>query len=346
MKRVLIIRTSAIGDIVMASPMIRVLREAWPRAAIAWLVDPSVRCLLDHHPALDEVICWSKEQWWQLIRNYQYLRLGGDITAFSRDLRQRRFDLALDVQGLLRSRLLAWLSGATERVGFESREPGNHLMTRIVSRGPSSKAMSSEYRHLMHTLGLDPGPFAPEIVLSPSDRDSAREICENHGLENRYAVLCPFTTRPQKHWIEARWVETATHVATEFNLAIVLLGGPQDAAASRRIRSRTEVKIVDFTGQTTLGQAAAVVEQAALVIGVDTGLTHLGTAFKRPTIALFGATCPYLTTSNSRTIVVYNRLTCSPCKRKPTCAGRYDCMKAIGSDEVYRAVRRLISVHP
>ena len=74
MKRILIIRTSAIGDIVMASPMIRVLREAWPRAAIAWLVDPSVRCLLDHHPALDEVICWSKEQWWQLIRNYQYLR--------------------------------------------------------------------------------------------------------------------------------------------------------------------------------------------------------------------------------------------------------------------------------
>jgi heptosyltransferase-1 len=342
MKHILIIRTSAIGDIVMASPMIRVLREAWPRAAIAWLADPSVRCLLDHHPALDEVICWSKEEWRQLVRNFQFLRLGGDITAFSRDLRQRRFDLALDAQGLLRSRLLAWLSGATERVGFESREPGQHLMTRIVSRGPHSKEMSSEYRHLMQTLGLDPGPFAPEIVLSQADRDAARELRESHGLENRYAVLCPFTTRPQKHWIEARWAETAARLATEFNLALVLLGGSQDAAAGRRIRSRTSVKIVDFTGQTTLGQAAALVEQAAVVIGVDTGMTHLGTAFARPTIALFGATCPYLSTSNSRTVVVYNQLTCSPCKRKPTCAGRYDCMKAIGSDDVCRAVRRLM----
>ncbi|MFZ0241201.1 MAG: glycosyltransferase family 9 protein, partial [Desulfobacterales bacterium] len=100
--------------------------------------------------------------------------------------------------------------------------------------------------------------------------------------------------------------------------------------------------ITDLTGKTTLGQAAALVEQAALVIGVDTGLTHLGTAFKRPTIALFGATCPYLSTVNRGTIVVYNRLTCSPCKRKPTCHGRYDCMQAIGTADVLRAARGLL----
>lgn len=342
MKRILIIRPSAIGDIVMASPMIRVLREAWPRAVIAWLADPSVRCLLNHHPALDEVICWPKEQWRQLAKQGRYVRLGGKITAFSRDLRQRRFDLALDAQGLLRSRLLAWLSGANVRIGFESREPGRHLMTRVVSRGPNSTEMSSEYRHLMRMLKLDPGNFAPEIVLPPSDRAAAREIRNGHGLQNRYAVICPFTTRPQKHWIEARWAETAARLTTEFDLAVVLLGGPPDAAAGRRIRSLTGIRIVDLTGQTTLGQAAALVEQAALVIGVDTGMTHLGTAFNRPTIALFGATCPYLETPSSRTIVVYNRQTCSPCKRKPTCAGRYDCMQAIAGDDVLQAVRRLM----
>ena len=342
MKHILIIRPSAIGDIVMASPMIRVLRQAWPRATIAWLADPSVTCLLDHHPALDEVITWPKNEWRQLLKKWRYPNLIRNIAAFSRDLRRRRFDLALDAQGLFRSRLLAWLSGATVRVGFESREPGARLMTRIVSRGPNSKAMSSEYRHLMRTLGLEPGPFAPEIVLSPSDRAAAQAMRDQHGLQKRYAVICPFTTRPQKHWTETLWAETAAHLAKDFNLAIVLLGGPQEAAGGRRIRSLTDVGLVDFTGQTTLGQAAALVEQAALVIGVDTALTHLGTAFKRPTIALFGATCPYLSTSSSRTIVVYNRLTCSPCKRKPTCAGRYDCMRAIGSEDVYRAARRLL----
>ncbi|MFZ0131119.1 MAG: glycosyltransferase family 9 protein [Desulfobacterales bacterium] len=342
MKRILIIRPSAIGDIVMASPMIRVLRNSWPQATIVWLADPSVRCLLDHHPLLDEVICWSKEHWRRLARNGRFVRLGGEIRTFSRDLRQRRFDLALDAQGLLRSRLLARLSGATARIGFASKEPGRHLMTRIVSRGPRSKEMSSEYRHLMLVLGLEPGPFVPEIVLSPADSDAARQIRAGRSLTGGYAVLCPFTTRPQKHWIEARWAETAAGLATQFGLAVALLGGPLDAAAARRIAGRAGVGITDLTGQTTLGQAAALVEQAALVIGVDTGLTHLGTAFKRPTIALFGATCPYLHTANLKTVVVYNRLTCSPCKRKPTCAGRYDCMKAIGPADVLRAVRGLL----
>ena len=342
MTRILIIRPSAIGDIVMASPMIRVLRNSWPRATIAWLADPSVRCLLDHHPALDEVICWSKGHWRQLARSGRFVRLGGEIRTFSQDLRQRRFDLALDAQGLLRSRLLARLSGATARIGFASKEPGRHLMTRIVSRGPHSKEMSSEYRHLMRVLGLDPDPFTPEIVLSPADSDAARRIRAGQGLSGGYAALCPFTTRPQKHWIEARWAETAAGLAAQFELPVALLGGPQDAAAARRIAGHAGVGLTDLTGQTTLGQAAALVEQAALVIGVDTGLTHLGTAFKRPTIALFGATCPYLHTVNRQTIVVYNRLTCSPCKRKPTCAGRYDCMKAIGPADVLQAVRGLL----
>ena len=76
------------------------------------------------------------------------------------------------------------------------------------------------------------------------------------------------------------------------------------------------------------------------MIGVDTGLTHLGTAFKCPTVALFGATCPYLRTPSPKTVVVYNAQACAPCKRKMSCAGRYDCMKAITVEQVLGAVNR------
>ena len=107
MKRILIIRPSAIGDIVMASPMIRVLRNAWPQGHIAWLADTSVRGLLDGHPALDEVIYWSKEDWRRLMKTLRLLRLRSEVVSFARDLRKRRFDIALDGQGLFRSRLLA-----------------------------------------------------------------------------------------------------------------------------------------------------------------------------------------------------------------------------------------------
>ena len=122
----------------------------------------------------------------------------------------------------------------------------------------------------------------------------------------------------------------------------VILGGPQEIERSQRIDTLTDRKLLNLTGQASLGESAAIVQEAALVIGVDTGLTHLGTAFGRPTIALLGATCPYLHTESRWTQVIYHPLACSPCKRKPTCEGRYDCMRAIRVDSVYTAARKLI----
>jgi len=209
MKRVLIIRPSAIGDIVMASPMIHVLRQAWPQAHIAWLADESVRGILDYHPDLDEILYWSKESWRRQLRSMRLLKLFSEIKNFSRQLRKRQFDLAIDAQGLFRSRFLAWLSHATERVGLDSREPGRFLMTRIVSRGADKRAMSSEYRQIMQALGLDPGPFDPKIVLSQEDKMRAGFKLSALQFNNGFALFCPFTTRPHKHWFPERWAEVA-----------------------------------------------------------------------------------------------------------------------------------------
>ncbi len=234
---ILIIRPSAIGDVVMASPMITVLREAYPEARLVWLADPQVRELLEANPALDQVILWSKAQWRQLLRKGRLYTLAREIWRFARALRRERFDLALDAQGLLRSRLLAWLSGARERIGFASREPGRFLMSRIVSKGPESKHMSSEYRHLMTELGLHPGAFAPSIATAPKDRQAAQDLLREIGDD--FVVFAPFTTRPQKHWVEKRWGELARRIYERFGLPVVILGGPGDAKASGRIRSNT-----------------------------------------------------------------------------------------------------------
>ena len=143
---------SAIGDIVMASPMIRVLRNAWPRGHIAWLADTSVRGLLDDHPALDEVIYWSKEDWRQMMKTFRLLRLSAEVASFSRDLRKRRFDIAIDGQGLLRSRLLAWLSGAGEHVSSSCR-------TRFFSDDPDCFPWTGQKRHELriHFFDADNG---------------------------------------------------------------------------------------------------------------------------------------------------------------------------------------------
>ena len=242
---------------------------------------------------------------------------------------------------MLRSRLLAWLSGARERVGFDSREPGRFLMSRIVSKGPESKHMSSEYRHLMTELGLHPGAFAPSIATAPKDRQAAQDLLREIGDD--FVVFAPFTTRPQKHWVEERWGELARRIYERFGLPVVILGGPGDAKASGRIREGGAGKIFDLCGKTTIGQAAALVERSTLVIGVDTGLTHLGTAFDRPTVALFGATCPYLQTASPKTRVLYEQQPCSPCRRNPICNGEFPCMARHSVESVLAAAERSLT---
>src|SRR5690606_23114049 len=123
--------------------------------------------------------------------------------------------------------------------------------------------------------------------------------------------LCPFTTRPQKHWMEERWAPLAGRLREEFGLQAVMLGGPGDRAAAARIEAAGGV--VNLAGATTLRQAAAVIRGASLLVGVDTALSHVGTAFEIPTVPLFGSTCPYRETDSPKTIVIYKKLDCSPC---------------------------------
>jgi len=343
MKRILVIRTGAIGDVIMASPMIRVMRDAWPEAYLAWLVEPSNKVLLAHHPMLDEIICWPKGEWHRLLKNGCFLSLASRIRQFSRDLRQRRFSLAIDAQGLARTRLFARLSGATERIGFDSKEPGRFLMNRIIARGGHIEYMSSEYYHLMKTMTLAPGTFAPEIFLTDGIRARARETLQVQKVTDQYLVICPFTTRPQKEWPDDRWAQLVTDLHAQHALPVVMLGGRQDIEHSRQIQNMTGDYLRNLTGQTTLIESAAVIEKSILVAGVDTGLTHMGTAFRRPTIALFGSTCPYLKTPSKQTTVIYNRLPCAPCRHKPTCDGKHTCMDSISVEQVCLTAKKVIN---
>ncbi|MEW5973965.1 MAG: lipopolysaccharide heptosyltransferase I [Pseudomonadota bacterium] len=342
MQRILIIRLSAIGDVVFASPIIEALRRTHPDAHIAWLAEPAVADLLRHHPMLDEVIVWPKGDWKRLWKARAWRELARQVRAFVRDLRQRRFDTALDMQGLLKSAIWAWLSGARRRVGLGSREGSQLLMTDTLPRGGDPGHMSSEYRFLAEHLGLDTGDFRPAIHIDDATRASVDALLVREGLDRPYAVIAPFTTRPQKHWFEDAWRELIPRITRELGLPVVMLGGPADREAAERIAQGLELH--DLAGRTTLLEAAEIIRRARLLIGVDTGLTHMGTAFERPTVALFGSTCPYLATGSARTRVIYHALVCSPCRRRPTCGGALTCMRGITCDEVLTMTKGIIEI--
>lgn len=181
---------------------------------------------------------------------------------------------------------------------------------------------------MMTVMGITPASFHPEIHLSGRDIERAIDIRKYEAIPAVYAVFCAFTTRPQKHWFEDRWASLAEMLSRRWDMSAVILGGPGDSPASARIKSLTSTRLWDLSGKTTIGEAAAIIRNARLVIGVDTGLTHMGTAFDRPTIALFGATCPYVETENPFTVVRYEPMPCSPCRRRPTCNRIFSCMQA------------------
>ena len=341
MPRILIIRLSAIGDVIMASPIIAVLRARFPDARLAWLVQPEAAALLQANAALDDVIVWPRADWRRLLRSGRWWQLLREMRAFVGSLRRQRFDLALDLQGLMKSGVWAWLSGARERVGLGSKEGSRIFMTRVIEKPRGETRIGAEYRYLAAALGMTAEPFAMHIALSAADRAFAGRFIKDHALDPGYAVICPFTTRPQKHWLDPAWAALVRQLQREFGLKIVMLGGPGDRTAARAITG-VAASIVDATGQTSLREAAALIERARLLVGVDTGLMHMGTAFGIPTIALFGSTRPYLVTDSDNTVVLYKALPCSPCHRRPTCGGFYTCMRGIAPDEIVATARRLL----
>jgi heptosyltransferase-1 len=332
----------------MASGILPALRSRWPQAHIAWLVEPAAAPLLAHNPRLDELIVWPRAEWLELWKNRRLITLLERVMAFRRSLRAARFDLVLDLQGLLKSAVWGWLSGAPRRVCLRGREGAHLLATERLEPPPdaAAKRMGSEYRYLARHLGAAEEAFLPDIRVGDTARLAAHAALASWGIDvtakARYAVLCPFTTRPQKHWFEDRWIVLA-HRLRDSGFTPVLLGGPADREAAARI-AKGMPGIANVVGALKLDESLAAIADAALLIGVDTGLTHMGTALRLPTVALFGSTCPYLDPVAPRSVVLYEKLACSPCRRNPTCDGRFDCMRALEVERVMSEALRVCAL--
>lgn len=336
MKRILIVRLSAIGDVVMASGLIPSLRSLWPDAHIAWLTEPAAAPLLRHNPRLNEVIVWPRSEWQQLWKQRRFGELCRRVGSFRRELKTRHFDLVLDAQGLLKSGVWAWLSGAPERKGLIAREGSHLLMTeRVVPPTQSNPPIGSEYRYLAQHLGAAPDAFRLDLAVGAAALASARQTLAEAGAHGSLAALCPFTTRPQKHWFEDRWSSLAKALI-ERGYTPILLGGPADTEAAARIAAASP-GLVNLTSKLKLDETVAAISESILLIGVDTGLTHMGTALGIPTVALFGSTRPYLDARSQTTAILYEPLDCSPCRRHPTCNGAFHCMRLHTVDNVLSA---------
>ncbi len=363
--KILVVRLSARGDVAFASPLAGALRRRYPRAHIAWVAEDGAADVIRHNPRLDEVIVLERGAWRRMLRGGRWGALAGAVTDFFGALRERRFDVAIDAQGLLRSGLVTFLSGAPVRIGLGSREGSSRLMTAVVERGGDPRAISSEYRYLAAMLGLGADPFPVETPRTRAEVAAVERVIEEEGLQEGFVVACPFTTRFYKHWLEERWSVLISAVRERTGLGVVLLGGPGDRVAADRIVRAPRASgsaglapapgpapaprpapLVDLVGRTTLGEASAVVSRCRVLVGVDTGLSHMAHAYDRPAVLIFGSNTPYLEPPGPAARILHSGRACSPCRGKLTCDGRIDCMTDISVEQALEAVVGCLAAAP
>lgn len=338
-ERILIVKLSAIGDVLMATPVAKALRKAYPDSYLTWIVERKSADVVLGNPYLDEVIIWERTKGGSLLSSTGRFIKG--LSNISRELKARKFDVALDIQGLLRSAGVCFFSGAKQRIGFADADEYSWVLyhKKYDPRDPERNAQQRNL-DLLKTLGIESTDTAMYMPVMDDDRAFAIEFFEKNGLNNEKVVaFCPATTWPNKHWTEQGWASVADIIGENYGARPMIMGSKADIPLATRISGMARVKPVISAGETTLKQAGALMERSAAVIGVDTGLLHMAVALDRPAVGLFGASAWRCFLKRDNFAWVAKDFPCSPCRRHPTC-DNVDCMQAIMPEDVENAVKR------
>jgi lipopolysaccharide heptosyltransferase I len=325
--RILIIKPSAIGDVVHALPILNLLRKRWPTSSISWLVTPACSGLLVGHPQLDEIIPFDRKLFG---RTWKSIAAARGLASFGYRLRQRKFDLVIDLQGLFRSGLLSILSGAPMRIGSTTdREFGWMFSTHLAPVTTWKQHALDRYLTIAEFIGLGRAPV--EFVFATDDADR-NYITQQLATDEPYAVLLPGTNWETKRWPVEKFAAMVKPLREKFGLLSVLAGAPDAAAIAPQIPG-----VINLAGKTTLRQLTALLERAAVVIAGDTGPMHIASALNRPMVTMFGPTSPLQTGPFGRLdTVIQLDIACAPCFSR-RCSHR-SCLVDLGIQPVLQQV--------
>lgn len=344
--RILIIKPSSFGDVIHALPVLNGLRQRFPHARISWLVANSCAGLLEGHPALDEVIRFDRKHYGRLGRDW---RASLDFINFVGDLRSRRFDLVVDLQGLFRSGFFALAAGARHRIGFaNAREFGwafyNH---RVQVDNPDMHAVERNYL-FAEALGFAAIPIRFNLPVRADARESVRQLLAQNGIQpgEAYVVAGPGTRWETKQWPARHFATALSSIASQHALPIVLTGMVDERAVVDQVAAATAGHVVNLAGRTSLQELIALVEGCRVALMNDSGPMHLATALNKPVVAVYGPTSAARTGPYGRgENVARLDLPCSPCylKKIAQCPHGHRCMRELLPEAVAAQVSRILA---
>jgi heptosyltransferase-2 len=339
-KKILVVQTSFLGDVVLTTPLIAEVRRLYPNAHLAVLCAPRGKAILEGHPDIDEIIVYRKRG------------EGGrrqSLWRMARELRRRGFTLALSPHKSFRTALLLFLSGIPRRVGFR-QSAGWFLFHERINRD-STLHDAQRNLSLLAALGEEPreSECTPRVAVTLSARKTAEEVFRSLGINGDGPVfgINPGSVWATKRWTREGYAQLIGALKRRYGGHIVLFGGEDDRGIVEKIMALSGGACVSLVGRIGLGELAAAIERCDVFITNDSGPMHVAVARGVPVVAIFCATTPALGfyPFSRNAVVVEKELGCRPCgshggRRCPL--GTEDCMRLIKAEDVMLGVERLL----
>lgn len=335
-KNILIVKLSAIGDVIHALPVAHVLKQTYPQARITWVVEKPAYDLLTNNPDIDEIIIFDKPK---------FKSLTGLLTngyQLARELKSKKFDLVIDLQGLFKSAAISYLSGASKRLVYCNARELSHLIGQRICGEHEQGHVTERYLDVARHLKCTVDQVVFPIHITQSEEKKAEAIANHAGLklENPYIVLAPGTNWPSKCWPPTHFAKLAD-MLYDSNIIPVIIGGPNDQRLAREIITNTQVPPIDLTGKTSMKQLAYIIKKSQAFVGGDTGPMHLAVAVGAKVVTMFGPTNPKRNGpygDNHKVLLVPH--SCQGCWQRK-CPKRIDCLASISAETVFAAVQEL-----
>jgi lipopolysaccharide heptosyltransferase I len=350
--KILIVKMSALGDIVHTLPALTALRRTYPAAQITWLIEEPGAPLIGEHPALNRVLIWPRRRIVNAFSSRRWIEAFKILHAFLKEFRSTRYDLVLDFQALFKSGIWVWLARSQRKVGFGrgmDHSEGSHLF--LTERVP---AVSMEIHALerslilLEAIGIPNETVVYDLKVAEHARAKVDELLGANGVlcQDKLVVIHPMTRWPTKCWSANRFAAVADAL-TQKGCQVVFTGSLQDRNELDTIFQKLRHPMLRLDGQLDLKDLVALLQRAHVAVTTDTGPMHMAAALDTPVIAIFGPTAPNRTGPyGGKHRVIRAGVACSPCFSR-TCqnsvAEEMACMRRIQAMEVIDAVMAMIN---
>lgn len=286
--RILIIRLSAIGDVVRVLPALHALRDLYPTAQIDWVVEPKSAAVIEGHPALDQVLLFE--------RTDGFMEAARAFQAISRTVKQNRYDIVLDFHGILKSGLLMKASSAKKRLGFAP--PRSQEMSHLFANervGLPSQRMNRIEENLALVRALGAKLHSLDVVIDvPHDAEDDVDVFLEDAFhaDKRLVLVHAPVERPEKQWPLEHYAKLCDMLAADGRFEVLLTWGPGQLKVAQAVAQMSKRKPLIAPETPDLKHFAALAARAGLFVGGDTGPMHIASAMGTPVAVIFGGTDP------------------------------------------------------